>query len=569
MQRSHASLFHFITRRSRGPFISGVSLTPVALVFISIMFILGCSGKTTDGVPLLSDIPSAVKTAEIPEDSGSGFCRNADTGDDVRGVFDANGYYFTVGFGRIRGKPEACVIHGRAEIWRNEDKNAKSLADLKIDFGEYVFHSESKKAIPTTLEYIGPGDNRTFKGYEAQTTVTVVRSTESNLPVERVPTSMPEPTRTAVSFLTPTKPPTPTSTFALLEQIRIKDWECIGGGRDKPKEILHESDEVFLVKAGLYRDPVSSDYSNGGVTGVPPETPDHYRYWRYEYDHRSDTYDCEEVTFREYPAPTTTASEGVDLATKVRDLADESCRNWVRIWREGDTFLDTDERVLVGEMGAPARFRFRVKEVRPVNGRFALVQVHHLQQFLMKSPANDDRNAWSEWETDSMFLVYDLSENGCRETEFAAAAWEVWPEVVRELNYTGAGGITVADTALKNMAVVFTGLDLTAEFLDVPKSHNGSDEFSFELRFSEEFSFSYKTLRDDAFIVDYGTVTQARRLAKPSNLRWEITVEPDGDEGVIVILPGTADCAHTGAICTDDGRTLSNGIEYFVQGPAN
>ena len=368
MQRSQVFLRYFVSCCGRGLSISVLSLTAAAL-----MFTLGCSGKTVDGVPLLSDIPSVVETAEIPENLGSGLCRNAGTGDAVRGVFDANGYYFTVGFGRIRGKPEACVIHGQAKIWRNEDKNAKSLADLKIDFGEYVFHSESKKAIPTTLEYIGPGDNRTLKGYEAQTTVTVVRSTESNLPVERVPTSTPEPTRTAVSFPTPTKLPTPTSTFALLQQIRLKDWECIGGGRDKPKEILHQSDGAFLVKAGLYRDPVSSDYSNGGVTGVPPETPDHYRYWRYEYDHRSETYDCEEVTFREYPAPTTTASEGVALAKEVRDLADESCRNWVRVWREGDTFLDTDARASVGRTSAPARFRFRVKEVRPVNGRFALV----------------------------------------------------------------------------------------------------------------------------------------------------------------------------------------------------
>lgn len=555
------NVFHYC---GRALCISRIPLTAVAL-----MFLLGCAAKTIDGVPLLSDIPSSVNAAEIPEDPGNGLCSNAETGDEVKGVFDANGEYFMVGFGRIPGKPDACVIQGRAEIWRNEQENPKSLSDLKIDLGEYVFHSESKKAIPTTLEYIGPGDNRTLKRYEAQTTITVVRSTESSFPEERVQTSMPEPTRTAVSFPTPTKPPAPTSTFALLEQIRIKDWECIGGGRDKPKEILHESGEAFLVKAGLYRDPVSSDYSDGGVSGVPPETPDHYRYWRYEYDHRSDTYGCVEVTFREYPAPTTTASEGVALLKEVRDLADESCRNWVRVWREGDTFLDTDARVSIGGTSAPARFRFRVKELRPVNGRFALVQVHHLQQFKMESPANDDRITWSEWETDSIFLVYDLTENRCRETEFAATAWKVWPKVARELNYTGTSGIAVADTTLKNIALVFSGMDVTAEFLDVPESHNGSDEFNFELRFSEEFRLSYKTLRDEAFFVDYGTVTQARRLTRASNLRWEITVKPDGDESVIISLPGTADCSHTGAICADDGRTLSNGIEYFVKGPAN
>ena len=86
----------------------------------------------------------------------------------------------------------------------------------------------------------------------------------------------------------------------------------------------------------------------------------------------------------------------------------------------------------------------------------------------MESPANDDRITWSEWETDSIFLVYDLTENRCRETEFAATAWKVWPKVARELNYTGTSGIAVADTTLKNIALVFSGMDVTAEFLDVP-----------------------------------------------------------------------------------------------------
>ena len=107
------------------------------------------------------------------------------------------------------------------------------------------------------------------------------------------------------------------------------------------------------------------------------------------------------------------------------------------------------------------------------------------------------------------------------------------------------------------------------EFLDVPASNNGSGEFIFELRFSEEVGLSYKTMRDDAFIVDYGTVNGARRLAKPSNLRWEITVKPDGENDVIIILPGTADCSHEGAICTEDGRTLSNGREVAVRGSGN
>ena len=39
---------------------------------------------------------------------------------------------------------------------------------------------------------------------------------------------------------------------------------------------------------------------------------------------------------------------------------------------------------------------------------------------------------------------------------------------------------------------------LTAEFLGMPASHDGENWFEFELRFSEEFPLSFRTLRDEA-----------------------------------------------------------------------
>ena len=108
---------------------------------------------------------------------------------------------------------------------------------------------------------------------------------------------------------------------------------------------------------------------------------------------------------------------------------------------------------------------------------------------------------------------------------------------------------------------------LTASVHDAPESHNGQDAFTFELHFSEEFKLSYKTLRNHAFTVDGGTVTKAKRITKGSNLRWQITVEPDGDGQVVVMLPVTGDCAAEGAICTSDGRMLSNELVLTVSGP--
>ena len=110
---------------------------------------------------------------------------------------------------------------------------------------------------------------------------------------------------------------------------------------------------------------------------------------------------------------------------------------------------------------------------------------------------------------------------------------------------------------------------LTASTHDIPANHDGSTTFTFELRFSEEpkEDFSYKTLRDHAFTVTNGDVTNARRLEKGKNVRWEIHVTPDGDGTVTVVLPVTTDCAATGAVCTGDGRMLSNRLELTVPGP--
>ena len=109
---------------------------------------------------------------------------------------------------------------------------------------------------------------------------------------------------------------------------------------------------------------------------------------------------------------------------------------------------------------------------------------------------------------------------------------------------------------------------LTASLENTPESHDGQTAFTFELRFSEEFGISYKTLRDHAFTVPGGTVTKAKRLERPGNIRWEIHVQPDSDADVTIVLPITEDCDAQGAICTGDGRPQSNRLELTVSGPS-
>ena len=108
---------------------------------------------------------------------------------------------------------------------------------------------------------------------------------------------------------------------------------------------------------------------------------------------------------------------------------------------------------------------------------------------------------------------------------------------------------------------------LTASLENVATSHDGESAFTFELRFSEEFAVSYRTLRDHAFTVTGGAVRKAGRLEPGSNIAWRITVQSSGNADVSIGLPITTDCNDDGAMCTDDGRRLSTELELTVSGP--
>ena len=111
---------------------------------------------------------------------------------------------------------------------------------------------------------------------------------------------------------------------------------------------------------------------------------------------------------------------------------------------------------------------------------------------------------------------------------------------------------------------------LTAEFVDMPAEHDGQSLFRFELRFSEDFPgrLNYQKLRDHALRVTDGTVREAKRIVGGRNDRWTIAVRPSSHEDVTIALPATTDCALPGAICTEDGRMLSNTATATVRGPA-
>ena len=111
---------------------------------------------------------------------------------------------------------------------------------------------------------------------------------------------------------------------------------------------------------------------------------------------------------------------------------------------------------------------------------------------------------------------------------------------------------------------------LTARFANVPAEHGGPGEanrFTFDLTFSEAPEVSYRTLRDHAFTVTGGDVKRAKRKVAGSNRSWTIHVEPHGWGPVAIRLNAGKACTASGAVCTTDGRPLSNTLTATVQGP--
>ena len=108
---------------------------------------------------------------------------------------------------------------------------------------------------------------------------------------------------------------------------------------------------------------------------------------------------------------------------------------------------------------------------------------------------------------------------------------------------------------------------LTASFVNVPAEHDGETAFKLKLAFSEPLSrMSGRRLRSDVVAVSGGRATSAGRVNRQRDL-WKLTVEPDSLADVTVTLAAGAACDTPAAVCTSDGRALSNSISVTVRGP--
>ena len=164
------------------------------------------------------------------------------------------------------------------------------------------------------------------------------------------------------------------------------------------------------------------------------------------------------------------------------------------------------------------------------------------------------------------WLADDSDIAGATSSTYALSAAEQGKTVKVKVTFDDDAGNAETLTSVATAAVAAVPSPLTARFQGKPSSHDGQTAFTFELHFSEEFGVSYATLRDHAFSVTGGTVNKAQRLTQGSNLGWRITVIPGSDADVTVVLPETTDCDDPGAVCTGDGRMLSNRNEFTLSG---
>ena len=178
--------------------------------------------------------------------------------------------------------------------------------------------------------------------------------------------------------------------------------------------------------------------------------------------------------------------------------------------------------------------------------------------------------------TNATFAYQWIRTDGSTDTEIAGATSTTYmpvnsdksKAVMVQVSFTDDAGHEETLTGMATAAIAPPPLTASLHTDNTPKTHDGQTAFTFELRFSEEFELSYTTLRDHAFTIADGTIANANanRLHPPSNLRWRLTVEPDSNGDVTIVLPITTNCNDDGAICTLDHRMLSNRLELTVEG---
>ena len=130
------------------------------------------------------------------------------------------------------------------------------------------------------------------------------------------------------------------------------------------------------------------------------------------------------------------------------------------------------------------------------------------------------------------------------------------------------------------------GRALKARFMSPPEHHDGSGRVKVRVAFSEAIEESPENVGEHGVKVEGGRVTSVRQVdnqpgggaagrsgggqedgQEDGESVWEFEIEPGSDDDLTMRIDGGRPCDEPGAICTQDGRSLSEGIATTVEGP--
>ena len=131
-------------------------------------------------------------------------------------------------------------------------------------------------------------------------------------------------------------------------------------------------------------------------------------------------------------------------------------------------------------------------------------------------------------------------------------------------------GLTAGTTSSVEVAITDNGAQqqrtapLTAAFENVPSEHDGTAAFALDVRFSEALGETAHAPAAGSFAVQGGKVKQVRQVE--SGL-WRVRIAPKSWKDMTVTLAGGRGCGEAGAVCTADGRALTNTSTATIGGP--
>ena len=112
---------------------------------------------------------------------------------------------------------------------------------------------------------------------------------------------------------------------------------------------------------------------------------------------------------------------------------------------------------------------------------------------------------------------------------------------------------------------------LTGTFSQLPTARHPGNGGTFEVRlsFSADPRLSYSDVRDSVVSVSGGNVVRARRVDRPSNQAWRLSVQSSVDGDLRLSVAGGLSCSEPAAVCLASGQRLAADVSAVILGPSS